>query len=281
MKRKALGKGLKSLIPDTGEKGEENRIVELDISFIHPSEFQPRRRFDKEKLEELAQSIKNSGLIQPIVVVKEKENSYSIVAGERRWRAAQIAGFKKIPSIVKEMDRAKRAELAIVENIQREDLNPVEEAIAYKTLIEKFGLTQEELARKVGKKRATVANILRILNLPQEVLDMIEDGLISLGHAKVLLGLRDVDVVLSLANEIVKKGLSVRALEKRISSLSSREKATQKEDVFLNDASEKLTKSLGTKVEIRGSQEKGRIVIRYHSKEQLQSLFEFLKRSGK
>ncbi len=282
MKRKALGKGLQSLIPaEVGDKSKGEKIVEIDISFISPSKYQPRRKFDKEKLEELAQSIKNSGLIQPIVVAQEGNNKYSIIAGERRWRAAQLAGFKKIPAIVKKMDEVTKAEFAIIENIQRENLNPVEEAFAYKTLLENFKITQEELAKRLGKKRATIANTIRILNLPQEVLDLIEDGLISLGHAKVLLGLKDEGQVLKLSKEVADKGLSVRNLEKRIASLSEERKREKKEDVFLKDASEKLTKSLGTKVTINGTQEKGNIVIKYHSKEQLQALFDFLKRGEK
>ena len=279
MKRKALGKGLQSLIPsDMGDKAKGEQVVEIDISFISPSKYQPRRKFDKEKLEELAQSIKNSGLIQPIVVAEEGRNKYSIIAGERRWRAAQIAGFKKIPAIVKKMDEVKKAEFAIIENIQRENLNPVEEAHAYKTLLENFKITQEELAKRLGKKRATIANTIRILNLPQEVQDLLEDGKISLGHAKVLLGLKDEGLILKLANDIVAKGLTVRALEKRIVSLSEEKKKEKKEDVFLKDASEKLTKSLGTKVAINGTQNKGSIVIKYHSREQLQALFDFLKK---
>ncbi|BBB33479.1 chromosome partitioning protein, ParB family [Thermotomaculum hydrothermale] len=282
MKRKALGKGLQSLIPaDVGDKDKGDKVVEIDISFISPSKYQPRRKFDKEKLEELAQSIKNSGLIQPIVVAEEGKNKYSIIAGERRWRAAQLAGFKKIPAIVKKMDEVKKAEFAIIENIQRENLNPVEEAFAYKTLLENFKITQEELAKRLGKKRATIANTIRILNLPQQVLDLIEDGLLSLGHAKVLLGLKDEDKILKLSKEVVDKGLSVRSLEKKIASLHDEKKKEKQEDVFLKDASEKLTKSLGTKVSINGTQQKGSIVIKYHSKEQLEALFDFLKRGRK
>ncbi len=282
MKRKALGKGLNSLIPvDAGKKRGGDTVVEIDISFIVPSKYQPRRRFDKEKLEELAQSIKNSGLIQPIVVAEEGRNKYSIIAGERRWRAAQIAGFKKIPAIVKKIDEAKKAEFAIIENIQRENLNPVEEAFAYKTLLENFKITQEELAKRLGKKRATIANTVRILNLPQETLDLIEDGRLSLGHAKVLLGVKDKVLILKLSKETVEKGLSVRSLEKKISSLSGEKKKKQQVDVFLRDASEKLTQSLGTRVVINGTHEKGVVSIKYHSKEQLQALFDILKRSKK
>ena len=280
MKRKALGKGLRSLIPDVKDSEAGERVVNINISFIHPSKYQPRRRFDEEKLRELAQSIKNSGLIQPIVVAEEGKDNYSIIAGERRWRAAQMAGYTTIPAIVKKMDEVKKAEFAIIENIQRENLSPVEEAYAYKTLLENFKMTQEELSKRLGKKRATIANIVRILSLPQQVQDLIEDGLISLGHAKVLLGLKDEDLILKLAKEIVDKGLTVRALEKRIASINGK-KREKKEDIFLKEASEKLTKSLGTKVVINGTQNRGSIVIKYHSKEQLQALFDFLKRGEK
>ncbi len=282
MKRKALGKGLQSLIPaGVKEQDFKDKIVELDISFIHPSKYQPRRKFDEEKLKELASSIKNSGLIQPIVVAEEGKNRYSLIAGERRWRAAQMAGFKKIPAIVKKMDEVKKAEFAIIENIQRENLNPVEEAYAYKTLIEKFNLTQDELAERLGKKRSSIANVLRILNLPQKVLDSIEDGSVSLGHAKVLLSLKDQALVLKLSTEVAEKGLSVRALEKRIASLNSGKDKKKKEDIYLKDASEKLTKALGTKVSINGNQERGSIVIKYFSREQLEELYNFLKKRGK
>ncbi len=280
MKRKALGKGLRSLIPDVKDSEAGERVVNINISFIHPSKYQPRRRFDEEKLRELAQSIKNSGLIQPIVVAEEGKDNYSIIAGERRWRAAQMAGYTTIPAIVKKMDEVKKAEFAIIENIQRENLSPVEEAYAYKTLLENFKMTQEELSKRLGKKRATIANIVRILSLPQEVQDLIDDGIISLGHAKVLLGLKDEDLILKLAKEIVDKGLTVRALEKRIASINGK-KREKKEDIFLKEASEKLTKSLGTKVVINGTQNRGSIVIKYHSKEQLQALFDFLKRGEK
>lgn len=274
MKRKALGKGLGSLIPQVEEKKE--RLVELEISRINPSPYQPRRNFDKEKLEELAISIKTSGVIQPVVVASDGKGGYDLIAGERRWRAASIAGLQKVPAVIRDLTEDKKAEYAIVENIQRENLNPVEEALAYKTLIDKFGLTQEALSEKLGKKRASIANLMRILSLPERILDYIEDGVVSVGHAKVLLSSNDSKIVNKLADEIVKFGLTVRSLENKIKKMSQPSKGKYKKDVYLPDGAEQLSHVLGTAVEIKGTHARGSIVIKYHSKEQLMTLFDNL-----
>jgi ParB family chromosome partitioning protein len=276
MKRKALGKGLGSLIPQSVDKDKKEKLVDLEISRINPSPYQPRRNFDKEKLEELAASIKSSGVIQPVVVASNGKGGYDLIAGERRWRAAGLAGLQKIPAVIRDLTEDKKAEYAIVENIQRENLNPVEEALAYKTLIEKFEITQEALAEKLGKKRTTITNLLRILVLPEKVLDYIEDGQISLGHAKVLLGFGDEQLSERLADEIVKLGLTVRALENKMKKISKSSKSKKKKDVFLPEGAEKLSNKFGTSVEIKGTHSKGSIVIKYHSKEQLMSLFDEL-----
>jgi ParB family chromosome partitioning protein len=255
---------------------KKDKLVELDISSVKPSEFQPRRHFDREKLEELALSLKNQGVIQPIVV-SPSDGGYVLIAGERRWRAAQLAGLLKIPAIVRDLSSEQKAEFAIIENIQRQDLNPVEEAMAYKTLIEKFNLTQEELSEKLGKKRATIANLIRILTLPEKVLAYVEDGSVSVGHAKVLTGLTDKKQLLGLADEVVTRGLTVRNLEKKLATVGPKKKDKKPvKDVFLKDGAERLTKRFGSSVDIKGSQNKGVISIQYHSKEQLQSLFDEL-----
>ncbi len=273
MKRKALGKGIQSLIP-AGTPSE--RLAEIDISRIKPSPYQPRRRFDPEKLEELAASIRNSGIIQPIVVTKEANGTFTLIAGERRWRAAQLAKMTRIPAVFRDLPEEKKAEYALIENIQRQDLNPVEEALAYKSLLERYKLTQEELSERLGKKRSSITNMLRILKLPDEILASIEDGRVSLGHAKILSGISDVSRQLELARMVQEKGLTVRALETRLKKTGKTTTVNKKFDVFLKDGEERLTKKLGTAVKIKGNVSRGSIVIRYHSKEQLISLFESL-----
>ncbi len=272
MKRKALGKGIQSLIPEAppGEK-----LTEVDITRISPSPFQPRRHFDKEKLEELAASIQSSGIIQPVVLAKEGDGRYTLIAGERRWRAAQLAGLHRIPAVIRALPEEKKAEYALIENIQRQDLNPVEEAMAYRTLLEKFSLTQEELADRLGKKRPSIANLLRILKLPESVQGSIEDGRLSLGHAKVLSALDDPELIVQLAREVEIRGLTVRGLEKRIKQ-PKRPKRNAEPDVFMRDGEERLSRKLGTAVKISGSEARGTITIRYHSKEQLNGLFDTL-----
>lgn len=272
MKRKALGKGIQSLIPEAppGEK-----LTEVDISRISPSPFQPRRHFDEEKLEELAASIRSSGIIQPVVLAREADGRYTLIAGERRWRAAQLAGLHRIPAVIRSLPEEKKAEYALIENIQRQDLNPVEEAMAYRTLLEKFKLTQEELAERLGKKRPSIANLLRILRLPESVQAGIEDGRLSLGHAKVLSALDDPEWIGQLAREVESRGLTVRALEKRLKQ-PKRQKPRPEPDVFLQDGEDRLSRKLGTAVKISGSDARGTITIRYHSKEQLNGLFDVL-----
>jgi len=277
MKRKALGKGISSLIPqvDSTEK-----LIEIDISRIEPSPFQPRRHFDEEKLAELAASIRNSGIIQPLVVARESDGRYTLIAGERRWRAAQLAGLTRVPAVVRDLVEEKKAEYALIENIQRQDLNPVEEAMAYLTLLEKFRLTQEQLSERLGKKRSTIANAIRILKLPEDVLGMVEDGQLSLGHAKVLTGLDDDELIRTLARQSVAKGWTVRALEKQLQA-PGKQKKKPVSDVFLKDGAARLSKRLGTGVKITGTTNRGSIVIRYHSKDQLIALFDRLMEENK
>ena len=273
MKRKALGKGIQSLIP---QSPPSEKLAEVDISRIKPSPYQPRRHFDEEKLAELAASIQNSGIIQPVVLAKEADGSYTLIAGERRWRAAQLAKLTRIPAVFRELPEEKKAEYALIENIQRQDLNPVEEAMAYKSLLDRYHLTQEELSGRLGKKRSTITNMLRILKLPEEVLAAVEDGQVSLGHAKILSGVSDEQLMLKLAREVREKGLTVRGLESRLKKPEKTSHSGKKTDVFLQDGEERLSKKLGTAVKIKGNGTRGSIVIRYHSREQLIGLFESL-----
>ncbi|KYO67237.1 ParB/RepB/Spo0J family partition protein [Thermovenabulum gondwanense] len=279
MPKKALGKGLGALIPL--DEGKEENLIEIDVDKIYSRENQPRKNFDEEKLIELAESIKTHGIIQPIIL-KKTERGYEIVAGERRWRAAKIAGLKKIPAVVKELTREEIMEVALIENIQREDLNPIEEAEAYRTLIEQCGLTQEELAKKLGKSRPFIANTLRLLNLDDEIKSMMIKGEISSGHARALLALEDSEERMSLAKKILKEGLSVRETEEFIKK--ARENRTKenfnkdrgKEGNRFNDVEEILRSALGTKVKIKGSGDRGKIEIEFYSKEDLERIIELI-----
>ncbi len=256
------------------------RIWSLAVEKIVPNSTQPRKDFLKEPLEELAQSIKEQGVIQPITVRKKGEK-YEIIAGERRWRASQVAGLQEIPAIIKDVDDQKSMELALIENLQREDLNPVEEAMGYQLLMDDYDLSQQELATKVGKSRSSVTNSLRVLTLPRDVRQMLRQGLLTLGHAKVLLGVEDVKDQVSLAKKTISKKLSVRALEKEV------KKATSEKSQDFNglDVSERLAKGLatdlqkilGTRVQIKYSNGKGKIEISYYSDDELSSLCEKIK----
>lgn len=269
------------------EKASENKTIDptlriwsLAVEKIIPNSTQPRKDFLKEPLEELASSIKEQGVLQPITVRKKGEK-FEIIAGERRWRASQLAGLQVVPAIVKMVDDQKSMELALIENLQREDLNPVEEAMGYQLLIDDYDLSQQELAQKVGKSRSSVTNSLRVLTLPRDVRQMLRQGLLSLGHAKVLLGVEDVKKQVSLARKAVKKKLSVRALEKEVNRL----KKAPESEVDQLDVSERLVKGLatdlqrklGTKVQIKYKSGKGRIEIAYYSDDELSSLCEKIK----
>jgi len=278
MKKKALGKGLKAFIP--GEYGilKEERFAELDIEKLKPSSYQPRLKFSKDSMEELASSIKKSGILQPVLVVPEG-NHYTIIVGERRWRAAQKIGFKKIPSIIRSMPVAQQLETSLVENIQREDLNPLEIALAYQKLSQELNYTQEDIAKKVGKDRASVANYLRLINLPKEIQDYLAAGSISMGHASALLSLENSKTQIAFARKIIKKQLSVRQVEKTAQKLKD---APQREkrrplDPDLMALQEEFIRYLGTKVSISGSQNRGVIKIHYFSIEELNRIFDKIK----
>ncbi len=292
-KRKALGRGLSALIPDVpavpeGVAVAATRAVpaeqEVDLDLLQPNRDQPRTAVDDTKLEELAQSIRSHGVIQPIVVTQKMggEPGFEIVAGERRWRAAQRAGLLRVPVVVREVPQTKRLELALIENIQRENLNPIEEATAYRRLADDFGLTQAEIAQSVGKDRATVANYQRLLNLPAEVRADVGAGLLTMGHARALAGLSDARAQRHVCREIKIQDLSVRETEvlvKRIASpKAERTAAETPSDVHTRAAEERLRLVLGTRVRIVRRGKSGRIEINFSSENELQRLFEHMTR---
>ncbi len=278
MQKQALGKGLGALIPDLSTLDDRERkalgISEIELDKIIPNEYQPRKVFDDEKLKELAASIKEQGVIQPIIVHRAG-GGYQLIAGERRWRASRLAGLRTIPALVKEATKRELLEMALIENIQREDLNPLEAAEAYKRLQDEFKLTQEDLAKRVGKERSTVTNFLRLLGLPKEVKQDLATGALSMGHAKALLSLERVRDQVQAGLIIVKKGLSVREAEAFASRLKNPQKEKKpRQNHELKSVEEKLKKALGTKVSIAAKAKGGRIVIDYYSAEELDRILE-------
>ncbi len=280
MQKQALGKGLGALIPDLSTLDDKEKralgIAEIELEKIVPNEYQPRKVFNDDKLQELAASIKEQGVIQPVIVHRAGAG-YQLIAGERRWRASRLAGLKTIPALVKEATKRELLEMALIENIQREDLNPLEAAEAYKRLQDEFRLTQEDLAKRVGKERSTVTNFLRILGLPKEVKHDISTGALTMGHAKALLSLDRVRDQIQAAAFIVKKGLSVREAESLATRLKNplqqREKK-KRQGHELKAVEEKLRKALGTKVSITSKAQGGRIVIEYYTPEELDRILE-------
>ena len=285
-KRKALGRGLSALLPQipdpatsTDLSPESSGVQEVDLDLLEPNPDQPRSVLDDSKLEELAQSIRSHGVIPPIVVTPNgnREGGFHIVAGERRWRASQRAGLLRVPVFVREVEQTKRLEVALIENIQRENLNPIEEASAYKRLADEFNLTQAQIAESVGKDRATVANYQRLLGLPQEVRGDVAAGFLTMGHARALVALPDARAQRHVAREIRAQDLSVReteALVKRITMPKRSAAATNDNDVHTKAAEERLRLSLGTRVRIVRSGPGGRIEISFSSENELQRLYE-------
>ncbi len=280
-KRPALGKGLGALIPDI-EKEDRKNLFSCGIEEITPSRYQPRKGFDEGKLTELANSIKEKGIIAPLIV-RKTDGGYELIVGERRWRAAQRAGIKEVPVIVRDVTTAEAMELALIENLQREDLNPLEEAEAYKRLMEEFHYTQEELAKGIGKDRATVANAVRLLKLPQEIKAHLADASISSGHARTLLGLNSPEEQKIACAMVIKSGLSVRETERLVKRLnvqgSKRDmgvKPAAEEDLHLGFLEETLRKFLGTQVRIPKKGKKGKIEIEFYSKEDLERIVEII-----
>ena len=274
MTKKALGKGLGVFLPDDYGILKDERYAELDIEEVSPNPLQPRMRFDPGSIEELARSMKESGVIQPILVVAEGE-TYKIIVGERRWRAAQKAGLKKIPVLIRQIPKERQLEISLVENLHREDLNPLEIAHVYQRLIREQDYTQEEIAARVGKDRTSVSNYLRLLNLPEPVQDYLSENKISMGHARALLALEDAESQIALAREIVRQNLTVRDVENLISRRKGSRSAARKpeSDADLRAVEEELVKALGTKVTITGNRKKGTIKISYFSLDDLNRIY--------
>ena len=267
-----MGKGLDALIPDKGDG-----ILQLEIARILPGSQQPRKRFDETALKELSASIKEKGVLQPVIVSRTGDGSFNLIAGERRWRAAQLAGLKKIPAIVKNVASRDSLEIALIENIQREDLNPIETADAFDKLMKEFGMTQEELSEKVGKERATVANFLRLLKLPDEIKDLLYTGALSMGHAKAILAIEGRMAQIEAARAIVKKGMSVREAESLSKKVKKSGRTTVEKDVQIKSLEEKLTRHLATKVRLHQKTKKaGKVEIEYYSLEELDRLLDIL-----
>jgi len=276
MTRRALGKGLSALLKDR-ESTAEADVHDLDIDRLEPNRFQPRQVFSEDKLNELAESIRTHGLIQPIVVRPAGER-YQIIAGERRWRAAQRLGLSRVPVAIKHVSDEKVLEVSLIENIQRENLNPIEEAKAYQRLSQEFGLTQDEVARRTGKDRSTVSNFLRLLKLSKDVQEMVLDDRLSMGHARALLAIDGAGEQRALADRVLKYAWSVRQVEKVIAANRTQNQPKKKgyPDPNVRAATEKLERSLGTRVRIVQKGKKGRIEIEYYSQDELQRLYERL-----
>ena len=278
MQKQALGKGLGALIPDLTALDEKDRkslgIMEVELDKIAPNEFQPRKVFNDEKLKELAASIKAQGIIQPVIVHRIGSN-FGLIAGERRWRAARIAGLKTIPALVREASKRELIEQALIENIQREDLNPLEAAEAFKQLQDEYKLTHDDLSKRVGKERSTITNFLRLLGLPKEIKQHLAAGELNMGHAKALLSLERQRDQIAAASQIVKKALSVREAEALAARLKRPVKSGKAKDTSAYQAAEeRLRKALGTKVSIAPRAKGGRIVIEYYSSEELERVLE-------
>ena len=269
-----LGRGLSALIPDISTEIDKKDIITIDLKNIYPNQDQPRRVFDEEKIKILSESIKNYGVLQPIVLKPDDKGKYMIIAGERRYRASKLARKSDIPAVIKDIPMKDIMEIALIENLQREELNPIEEALAYRSLIKNYEVTQEEISEAVGKSRPHITNTLRLLNLPQKIMDMIDQGQITAGHGKALLRVNDENLQLELANKVIAEELSVRATEalaKKICEDNIKEvpKKSKEKDVFIVDVEEKLRNIFGTKVNISKGKKKGKIEIEYYNEDDL------------
>lgn len=285
MAKNALGRNFFDILDDNMPEEKKGSVNSIRIADIEPRKNQPRKTFDRESLEALAESISKYGVLQPIIV---RENSslpglYEIIAGERRWRAAKLAGLSEIPAVVFSGDELKTAQVSLVENLQREDLNPVEEALAYQKLIDDFGLTQEAVAKEVGKSRSAIANALRLLDLPKEVLEMLKTGELSAGHARTLLGLDDEKDMLPLAEKITNKDLSVREVEAAVKKLNAKEDfeepvnlADNQVKLYMKELENRARETLGRRVKISHSSKKKSIEIEYETNDDLEALLKTL-----
>ena len=278
-KKGGLGKGLDALFLDNAVEETQGSAVRLSINEITPNRAQPRKTFDEDALAELAASIAVHGVLQPLLVRPLTDGSYQLIAGERRWRASRMAGLTEVPVVIREMSDSEAMELALVENLQREDLNPIEEARGFQLLMETYALTQEQAASRVGKSRPAVANAMRLLLLPDDVLQMVETGVLSAGHARALLGLPQSDDMVALAKQIVEKGLSVRETERLVKTATQdkpkREKRVKKRDVFYDEAELAFSDALGRKAKVfLSSGGKGTVEIEFFGKEDLGKLLQ-------
>lgn len=277
--KRGLGRGLEALYDNTeAAEAEQKDLIELRISMIEPNRDQPRKDFDEDALVTLSNSIAEHGIIQPIIVSPPENGFYKIIAGERRWRAAKMAGLREIPAIVRTYEKQKAAEVAMLENLQREDLNPIEEAEGYKNLMENFGLTQENLSRSLGKSRSAIANSVRILSLPQNIIDMVRNGLISEGHARTLLSVEDDAEKQRLAEEIINEKLSVRDTEKIAGEKKTAKKIAEKKEISpeIKEMEKRLSDNFGSKVKIITGRKKGKIEIEYYGNDDFTRIMEKL-----
>jgi ParB family transcriptional regulator, chromosome partitioning protein len=286
MSKKALGKGIDALLGG-GQQADASSVSEAAITALKPNPEQPRRDFEESSLRELADSIREKGVLQPILVEADNEGGYIIIAGERRVRAARLAGLEKIPVVERTFTAQEKLEIALVENVQREDLSPLEEARAYKRLMEMADLSQEQIARRVGKDRSTIANAIRLLKLPEDALSALDEGAISPGHARALLMLVNVSDQLILLRRVIEKGLSVREAEEMAGALNKGKKGAQtggrastspsrQAEPDIRDLEQRLIEKLGTKVEVKGSSSRGKIYISYFSADDLERILQVL-----
>ncbi len=280
MKKSGLGRGLDALLPEIDDEHSRQGQTTLSIHEIDTNPDQPRRSFPEESLKQLAESIRSAGILQPILVVPEGDR-YRIVAGERRFRAARIAGLSEVPVIIRELSEEEQMEIALIENLQREDLNPIEESEAIRSLMDKCGYTQEQAAKRLGRSRPAIANTLRLLSLPETIRRYVAGGLISAGHARVLCGVEDTEKQLSLCETVIREGLNVRALEalaSRMNHPAPAVKEPQPLSLELKDMQERLSAAFGVKAVISGNEDHGRIILQYASPEELESIYDQLER---
>lgn len=278
--KRGLGKGLSALLADAGENTDNKSVIEIDINLIDTNKNQPRKIFDEEKLNELAESVKTFGIVSPIIV-NPTNGRYMIVAGERRYRAARMAKLATVPIIIKELSSREQMEISIIENLQREDLNAIEEAQALRTLMDEYSLTQEEVSKRISKSRPAIANSLRLLTLPEDVLNMISSGELSAGHARCLVTLPDDNTRIKYASTIVSRGLSVRESEKLVSEFekpkkTAKPKPKSKENPDIKFVEKNLSSALDTKVTLSGDLKRGKMLIEYYSSEQLEAIYDFI-----
>ncbi len=279
-KKRGLGRGLEALFDETPQVQETEEITEISLDEIRPNPYQPRKTFDNKSLKELSESIKENGVFQPIII-RKSVNGYEIIAGERRFRASKLAKKKTIPAIIREFDEAQMMEVAVLENLQREDLTPLEEAQAYEMLQKNLGLTQAEVSKRLGKSRPYIANYLRLLTLPQKTKRLLQRGELSMGQARTLLGLKDKDSIYDLARKVVKNGITVRQLESLVAKLNEKEKKPKKKSIkksaFIRATESQLTDKFGTSVNItEGKKGNGHLAIDFASTDELNRILDLL-----